>query len=792
MARAEIIEICTGDDEKLLEISKKGLLSLTLDEMKRIQKYFLKIGRNPTDLELEMIAQTWSEHCFHKLFKSKIEFTEVNGQTAKPVTHIIPSMFSMIRQVTENLKKNWCVSVFKDNAGIIKFDDTNCVCFKVETHNHPSALEPYGGAGTGIGGVIRDILGAGLGAKPILNTDVFCFGPLDFPHENLDPGIFHPKRLFKGVVSGVRDYGNRMGIPTANGAILFDPGYLYNILVYCGTVGIMPQWAVEKKVEPGHLIVVIGGKTGRDGIHGATFSSASLEKDIPTSVVQIGNPIIEKKVLDALMIARDRKLYSAITDCGAGGLSSAVGELAQHCGAEVHLENVPLKYQDLKPWEIWVSESQERMVLAVPSEKFEQLKKVLEDEDVEYACIGKFTSTKKIKIYHQNDIVGELDLRWLFQKAELPVQKAYYEERKMADIIPENINVEEVLLQLLADPVIASKEIVVRQYDHEVQSHTIVKPFSGIDGKGPSDAVVIAPVYGSYRGIVVACGINPWYGKVDPYLMAGCCIDEAMRNIVACGGDPEKTAVLDNFCWGKCDDPVELGKLVKCVQGCRDFALAYKVPFISGKDSLNNFYTKEDGSIVSIPGTLLISAISVIDDVRETTSSDLKESGNHIYILGETRRHLGGSRLFNLLNFEAGQCPVPEPELTLKIMKNLHRAIKQGLVKSCHDCSEGGMAVAISEMMIGSGYGAEIYLENVAEGTDEPVVLLFSESQGRFIVEVDQAHIDKFEKIFKNLPCRRIGRVTPDFRLKIFYKGKNLLEIDGELMKKTWCGVLLW
>ncbi len=394
MAEASIVRIRNVDDATLVEISRKGLLSLTLEEMKRIQKYFAGIGRDPTDLELEMIAQTWSEHCFHKTFKSTIQFTEVS-ESGTPVTEKIPSLFSMIRHVTDKLRKKWCVSVFRDNAGIIEFDRENCVCFKVETHNHPSALEPYGGAGTGIGGVIRDILGAGLGAKPVLNTDIFCFGQLDIRHSELEEGIFHPKRLFKGVVSGVRDYGNRMGIPTANGAILFDPGYIYNILVYCGTVGIMPRWAVKKTVKPGDLIVVIGGKTGRDGIHGATFSSASLEKDIPTSVVQIGNPIVEKKVLDALMIARDKKLYSAITDCGAGGLSSAVGELASDCGAEVHLESVPLKYSDLEPWEIWVSESQERMVLAVPPGNYRKLKRILEDEDVEFACIGKFNSTGK-------------------------------------------------------------------------------------------------------------------------------------------------------------------------------------------------------------------------------------------------------------------------------------------------------------------------------------------------------------------------------------------------------------
>ena len=791
MAKAEKIKILDCDDNTLMEISKNGLLSLSIAEMRRIQKYFSEIGREPTDLELEMIAQTWSEHCFHKTFKSEIKYTEVMADSI-PTTVEIPSLFSLIKAATDTLNKKWCISVFRDNAGIIEFDKSNCICFKVETHNHPSALEPYGGAGTGIGGVIRDILGAGLGAKPILNTDVFCFGPLNISHQEIPEGVFHPKRIFKGVVSGVRDYGNRMGIPTANGAILFDEGYLYNVLVYCGTIGIMPKWAVEKKVKPGHLIVVIGNRTGRDGIHGATFSSASLEKDIPTSVVQIGNPIIEKKVLDALMLARDEKLYSAITDCGAGGLSSAVGELSQDCGAIVHLEKVLLKYPDLKPWEVWISESQERMVLAVPPRNFSRLKEILDSEDVEYACIGNFTSTKKIEIYDEEDLVGNLDLGWIFQKGELPVLEAYFEERKTVPIMPENIDIEEVFLHLISDNVIASKELVVRQYDHEVQAHTVIKPMLGVEGIGPSDAVVLTPLYDSYRGIVVSCGINPWYGMIDPYHMAGCCIDEAMRNIVACGGDPERVSLLDNFCWGNCNDSLELGKLTRCVKGCRDFALEYGAPFISGKDSLNNFFTEQDKTIVSIPGTLLISAISVIKDVRKTMSSDFKSVGNLIYILGETKNELGGSRLFHVLNIEGGCVPKVKPEINLSVMKKLYNAINQGLVRSCHDCSEGGLIITISEMMIGSGYGAEIDIEEIPSDIKDPVAVLFSESQGRFIVEVDESCVDRFEKLFQNLPCACIGRIIPAFHLKVFSGDNQVLSVDGEEIKQKWCGALEW
>ncbi len=345
---------------------------------------------------------------------------------------------------------------------------------------------------------------------------------------------------------------------------------------------------------------------------------------------------------------------------------------------------------------------------------------------------------------------------------------------------------------MLSDPVIASKEIVVRQYDHEVQAHTIIKPFAGVDGKGPSDGVVLAPIYGSERGIVVACGINPWYGMLDPYCMAGNCIDEALRNIVACGGDPSRTAILDNFCWGKTDDPVELGRLVKCVKGCRDFAMKFGVPFISGKDSLNNFYTKQDGSIVSIPGTLLISAISVIEDVEKTVTSDFKDAGNLIYVAGTTCDELGGSRLFKILNIEAGKCPVSNPEITLQLMEKLHQAIKKGLVQSCHDCSEGGLAVAICEMMIGSGYGAEVHLEHIPANTDKIVSLIFGESQGRFIIEVDESNVEQFEKLFSGLPCACAGRIIPDFRLKMMLKDNVLIDLDGDSIRQKWAGAITW
>ncbi|MEM2136983.1 MAG: AIR synthase-related protein, partial [Candidatus Methanomethylicia archaeon] len=507
---------------------------------------------------------------------------------------------SYVAKATQECNKPWIVSFLKDNAGIIKFDDTFSIAVKVETHNHPSALEPYGGAGTGIGGVIRDILGAGLGAKPILNIDVFCFGPIDFPYEKLPKGVLHPKRIFRGVVSGVRDYGNRMGIPTACGAIIFDEAYVLNCLVYCGTVGIIPLNKVNKKVNDGDFIVVIGGRTGRDGIHGATFSSASLKESIPTSVVQIGNPIVEKKFQDVLLAVRDLNLYNSITDCGAGGFSSAIGEMGKELGAIVYLDKVPLKYEGLLPWEIFLSESQERMVLAVSEKNLEKLISFFKDEDVEATVIGKFVKTGKLTVYYKDEIVCDIDMDFLHKGIPKKKFNAYFEQKKEFCKKTKSKDLKEDILRILSNPVISSKEEIIRQYDHEVGGRTILKPLIGYEGRGVSDGVVLKPFYDSYEGIVVSCGINPFYGEIDPYYMAGCCIEECIRNIVSCGGNPEKISILDNFCWGNISDEKELGSLVRCVKGCRDFALKYKVPFISGKDSLNNYFKIKEGKIFSI------------------------------------------------------------------------------------------------------------------------------------------------------------------------------------------------
>jgi phosphoribosylformylglycinamidine synthase len=803
---ATTIDILSLKDDELQELSKRNLLALSVEEMKAIQEYYRKIGRNPTDVELETIAQTWSEHCKHKTLRGIIEYYEkTDGKSRKKV--IDDLLKTTIFRVTKELKKDWCISVFRDNAGIIKFNENYGVAFKVETHNHPSAVEPYGGAGTGIGGVIRDILGVGLGAKPICNTDVFCFAPPEYDYDKLPKGTLHPKRILKGVVAGVRDYGNRMGIPTVNGTIIFDKEYLCNPLVYCGTVGIIPKGKYFKKVSPGDVIISVGGRTGRDGIHGATFSSLALDKDTPLSPVQIGNPIVEKKVVDTVLQARDKNLYSAITDCGAGGFSSAIGELGMECGARVHLERAPLKYEGLKPWEIWLSEAQERMVLAVPRKKLKKILKIFEKEDVEVCVLGEFTNTGKLEVFYKNERVCDIDMEFLHHGLPRSMKKALWEEKKVdIRVEDEYINKQQdynaTLAALLAQLNICSKEWVIRQYDHEVQGQTVIKPFVG-KNCGPSDGCLLWPISSipenklekedKYKGIAIACGINPQYGKIDPYHMACLCIDEAVRNVICIGGDFSKTALLDNFCWGSPTNPYQLGGIVRAAFGCYDTAKAYSLPFISGKDSLNNDFYNENGELISIPGTLLISAVSIVKDIRYAPTADFKSPGNFIYLIGEIRDELGGSEYLNLYSTVGVSVPKVTPKSAKQIFTQLSKCIQQGLILSCHDCSQGGLAVAISEMSFSSdGVGCEIELSRVKYRSiygrrKNDTILLFSESPTCFLVEVSPEKKDKFEKLFSGLPVSLLGKTKGNDRVVIKgIQGAIIIDERNEVLLEHW------
>lgn len=680
--RAKILDL---DDEGLKKLSREGHLFLSLTEMKAVQDYFRAAKREPTDIELETLAQTWSEHCVHKTLKSAVEVVDESGKVVRTYKNLIKeTIFGSTQELIKRRNDGFCLSVFKDNAGVIKFDDQDAVCFKVETHNRPSAIEPYGGAATGAGGCIRDVLGTGLGAKPIANTDIFCVAyPERKSQTQLPPGVIHPKRILQQVVAGVRDYGNRMGIPTVNGAVYFDDNYVGNPLVFCGCVGIIPNRLITKETMAGDAIVVMGGRTGRDGIHGATFSSAELtdkHSDEFSHAVQIGNAIEQKRMMDVLLQARDRGLYSALTDCGAGGLSSAVGEMGGEIGATVTLEKVPLKYAGLRYDEIWISEAQERMVLSVPQKHIAELLKLAESEDVEATVIGTFgTPGAELILSYNSTEVGRMKMEFLHDGIPMPTRRAVISTKQTAALSTPHSE----LLSALSHPNIASKHWIIRQYDHEVQGGSVVKPLVGPMQIGPSDASVIRPKLAGNKGVILSCGLAPHVA--DPYEMAIAAIDEAIRNAVCVGADLDNLAILDNFCWPGTDNEESMGKLVRTCEACRDAALAYGVPFISGKDSLHNQFTNSaTGQVIRIPPTLLISAMGVIQDFRQCVTMDFKANKSRVVL-------------------------IRAKQADLKTLPTVHRTmshlIAQKKFAAVHDVSEGGYAVAVAEMCIASGIG---------------------------------------------------------------------------------------
>ena len=746
------VKVLGATDEQLLEMSRELGLALSLHEMKVVKEHFSRRGRNPTDVELQTIAQTWSEHCFHKTFKDKIRFDgkRINGLFK-----------TYIAGATKKISPRWCFSVFEDNAGIVNFDKGYGVAVKVETHNHPSAVEPFGGAATGTGGVIRDILG--VWADPIACTDVLGFGPLDFEYEKLPNGVKHPRYVYRGVVAGIGSYGNNMGIPTVNGAIYFDESYTGNVVVYCGCLGLLRFDRFTKNAKAGDVIVLAGGKTGRDGVHGVTFASAELTEKSETvsrPAVQIANPVEEEKLKRAIVQVRDLGLASGITDLGGGGLSSAVGETANRygCGATVELDKVPLKYGGLAPWEIYVSESQERMLLTVPPANVEGVLGIFGGEDVETAVIGKLTSYDLLRLDYKGEKVAEMGIPFLFKPPKTTRTAEYrpVDDAEPEFSEPEDLN--EVLLRVLASPNVASKESVVRSYDHEVKGNTVLKPLQGEFG-GPNDAAVLKPLDGSWKGIAVSCGMNPSYGRIDAYWMAASAIDEAVRNNVAVGG--RRIALLDNFTWGNPERPERLGSLVRACKACYDFAVAFGTPFISGKDSLYN-----ESPLGPVTPTLLITALGLVPDIRSTVSMDVKAPGDSIYLVGETLAELGGSEYYRLKGFLGKSVPKVRGAQARKGFRAVTRAIDCGLVKACHDLSEGGLAVAAAEMAFAGGYGLELDLRKVpAKGLERDDFVLFSESNSRFLVEVSEKARDEFEGLMKGKVCAKVGKVTKSPRL---------------------------
>ncbi|MBI5878905.1 MAG: phosphoribosylformylglycinamidine synthase subunit PurL [Chloroflexi bacterium] len=750
----ETIALRELDDGELAELSRQRRAALNLAEMQAMQAYYRAEGRDPSDVEFETIAQTWSEHCVHKTFKAQIRYGD------RDVDGILRTY---IRAATEQIAAPWVRSAFVDNAGSIDFDDEYEVSFKVETHNHPSAIEPFGGANTGVGGVIRDVLG--VSAKPIAATDVLCFGPQDVAPDSLPEGVLHPRRIRSGVVAGVQDYGNKIGIPTVSGAIVYDPGYTANPLVFCGCVGLAPKGAHVREPRTGDRIIVLGGRTGRDGLRGATFSSMTMDAqtgEVAGASVQIGDPIVEKGLIEVITRARDARLYDAITDCGAGGFSSAVGEMASQSGAQVELERAPLKYPGLAPWEIWLSEAQERMVLAVPPANVPALQTLCDTFDIELTDIGAFDASGHLVVRHDGRAVLDLDNSFLHDG--LPRRSLVASAPQPAALAaPADGDATARLLRILGDPNTASKADVIRRYDHEVQGGTVIKPLAGAACDGPSDGVVLKPIgTRGTRGIVLACGINPAYGAVDPYRMAVSVVDEAIRNAVAAGADPSRIALLDNFCWGDPNRPETLGALVEAARGCHDAALHYGAPFISGKDSLNNEYLGADGLRHAIPPTLLISAIGLIEDVQHAVSMDAKEAGNILYRLGAA----------------ADNAAVPGlPAHAPAMYATVHRAMQAGLIRACHDLSEGGLAVAAAEMAIAGRLGMRF---TSAPGD------LFAETNGALLVEVRTADAAAFESHFDSALARRIGVVTSSVRFVVEGPGTPLIDAAVDNLVAAW------
>ncbi|MBI2027988.1 MAG: phosphoribosylformylglycinamidine synthase subunit PurL [Candidatus Levybacteria bacterium] len=794
--KTSVINLREMNDDELNELSKDKLF-LNLLEMKTIQEYFKKIKRDPTDCEIETIAQTWSEHSGHKTFKAKLL---VDGKDKKPLIE---------RLKQEALKhKNNIVSAFIDNSGVMDFYDGWAISGKGETHNSPSAIEPYGGAMTGSGGVFRDIVGTGQGGKTIISTDIFCLAKPNLPFLKLPPGCLHPRYVLKQVIKGVKDYGNRMGIPTNNGSIHFHDDFRAKPTVLVGAYGITPKkYAQKGKPKKEDIIVSIGGRIGRDGIHGATFSSGEMTErtiTVNSQAVQIGNAIEEKRTFDAILEARDKNLIRAIQDCGGGGLSSAIGEMGQDTGVRVHLKNALLKYQGLSPWEIWLSESQERMVLAIPKSKLSKFKKVCKKYNVEISVLGNFDGSKKLQVYYGKEKVCVLDMKFLHHglpQREMTATRPSITLSEAKDLdssaslrmtLPKTQKEWiQILNKVLSHGNICSKEPIVRLYDHTVQGTSDLQPFSGELGDGPNDAAVIRPLLDKPYGMVVAHGINPILNRIDPYWGSIWAATEAISNYAAVGGDYKNASLINNYVWPFPDEE-SLWSLDKSVDAVCDFMKALKIPVISGKDSLSSTYRGHDGTFIKIPEVLCISVFGKIPDVTKTVSSDFKKSGSTILIVGKPDlENMGGSVYLDaVLNNRSMKqwSNIPNVDLKLlpKTLNTIYKGIQAGKILSCHDISEGGMITTIFEMCVGGDCGANISLDVILSKAKNlrSDYFLFNETAGCFIVEVENEKVAK--KIFKNIPYFIVGKTEKEKNITVKQKDKTLFKERVEELRKVW------
>jgi phosphoribosylformylglycinamidine synthase len=771
--------------EELKTLSDTMKLSLSREDMEVVQGIYREWNREPTDVEMEVIAQTWSEHCKHRIFAATITHESVTG------TEIINSLFkTYIKNPSERImekKPGFVLSCFHDNAGFIRLDDKKAVCLKVETHNHPSAIEPYAGANTGIGGVVRDILGAGKGANPIANVDVFCFGAPDTAPQSIKgKGVIHPLGIMRGVVRGVRDYGNRMGIPTVCGAIQFDPTYIYNPLVYAGTAGVIGQEYIDKAMRPGLKIIVVGGRTGRDGLKGATFSSASLTGDSHAedqSAVQIGNPIEEKKAADFILAARDRNLIVFITDCGAGGFSSAAGEMLSETGGELFLDNAPLKEPGLISWQIFISESQERMVLAVEESSLPELKALADKFQTELTILGHSDDTGILKIWHHGEIVCELDNSKLHDAPTRQLQSRFHGAPGATGVIGEYVDLSAALSAVLADFAVCSREPIIREYDHKVQGNTLLEPLAGAQGDAPQDGSVIA-IDGSTKAMAIGLSLLPEWGKSDPCAMGRASMDETMRSLVIVGANPDKIGLLDNFCMGNPNDPDELGRLVECVKGISAAAEEFEAPFISGKDSFYNYFETEDGPI-NIPVTFLCSGIGIVEDQAHVTGSSLRRNDSVLCLLGATKDEMGGSVFARLHGISGAQVPQTDCAKNLATYRKFHAARCAGLILSAHDVSEGGLITSLAEMGFSGKGGLEVDL--LAVSSETPAVSLFSESTGRILIEVAAVNVAALQSALEGESLAVIGKASAAHAdLVIQQRGSEILRQSIQDLKTIW------
>ena len=814
----------SGSDEDLQRISREGMLALSLEEMQTIRDHFaamgkdprrqeLALGSSPTDVELECLAQTWSEHCKHKIFNSGITYYEDDQR------HKIESLFkTYIRGVTEKIHQDlesdggqsWLVSVFHDNAGVVTFDDSIHLVYKVETHNSPSALDPYGGSITGIVGVNRDPFGTGRGSDLLVNVWGYCFATPFYAGE-LPQGLLHPKRIRDGVHQGVIDGGNQSGIPYGRGWEVFDDRYLGKPLVFCGTVGSLPVTIAgspgeEKYPAAGDAIVMVGGRIGADGIHGATFSSAALDESSPAQAVQIGDPITQKMMFDFLLEARELGLYSAITDNGAGGLSSSVGEMAETPGgARLDLAKAPLKYAGLAPWEIFLSEAQERMTVAVPPSRVQEFLDLAGQRDVEATVLGEFTDDGFIQVTYGGETVALLDMEFLHGGVPDLDLTARWNPPTWTEPQERSDDHDATLCALLSRLNLTSGEAKARHYDHEVKGLSVIKPYVGVESDIPAEATVFLARHGSFRGLVLSEGINPFLSDLDTYSMATTVVDEAVRRQICAGARLDRIAALDNFCW---PDPVrsektpdgeyKLAQLVRACKGLYDICSAYGVPLISGKDSMKNESTM-GGVKICVPPTLLLSAIGQIDDVRDATTLDFKQVGDLIFVLGKTGDHTGGSEYLRHLGdvhnlareigqpapFVGSNPPTVDPADTLPLYRQLHQAIADGLVRSAATPTKGGLAVALAKCVMGGGTGCSVDLSKcpVVDPIEDDT-LLFSESNGRFIVTVAAADAESFEARFADLDCQRIGEVSDGDRLTIQRSDSTLIDLPIEQLRQ--------